>query len=181
MLAEQPDAATAAVAAAGEALLLALRGQSLAREALASAAVALYASAALPAAAPAALARCFAEGLLAAEADGAAPPLHLLLPGETAPAAGAAFAGTAPPPAGLLDAHLRQEGSSLVAELRRLPPLSRLCAVRGLLSALPGEVSCAPLRAVAADGSQAQWLLLVDGALPAVSAAVQVRGRGGDA
>lgn len=174
MLAEQPVAAAAAVAAAGEALLLALRGQSLAREALASAAVALYASAALPAAAPAALARCFADGLLASEASGAAAPTpRLLLPGEAAPAAGAA-AAAASPPVGLLDAHLQRQGSSLVAELRRLPPLSRLCAVRGLLSALPAEVSCAPLRAVAADGAHTQWLLLVDGALPAISAAVQV-------
>ena len=149
MLRQQPEAAAAAVTAAGEALLLALQRQALVREALASAAVALYAAAALPAAPPAAVARCFAEGLLLAQpqqhipnggtsssvggSGEQPPPVLLLLPGE--PAAEAAEGQRAP--IGLLDARLQQRQqhggrkAGLSAELRRLPPLSRLCAIRG--------------------------------------------------
>ncbi|KAL4419934.1 hypothetical protein ABPG75_007032 [Micractinium tetrahymenae] len=179
VLERQPEAAAAAVLAAGEALLLALQGQSLVRESLASAAVALYAAAALPAAAPAALARCLAQGLMlpAEDGQGCSRPLQLLLPTE-AVAAGAAAqapsAADAAAPFGLLDGHLRQRGASLAAELAKLSPISRVCAIRGLLSAIPAEVSCAPLVAATPEGpAQQPWLPLVDGALPAISSAIQ--------
>lgn len=143
MLEHQPEAASAAVLAAGEALLLALQGQSLVREALASAAVALYAAAALPAAAPAALARCLSQGLMPPAEHGQAgngQPKQLLLPSE-APASAAALTGltvdqatsivAAAPAVGLLDGHLRQRGASLEAELAKLAPITRVCAIRG--------------------------------------------------
>lgn len=169
MLEQQPAAATAAVLAAGHALLAALQGQALVREALASASVALYAAAALPAAAPAAMAHCFAQGLLSD-----APQLLLTAHAAT----GAAAAGGAPPSPGMLDEHLQQRGGSgsgagLAAELQRLAPVNRICALRGLLAAVPASVACAPL--VVAEGGQGRpWLLLVDGALPEISAAIQV-------
>lgn len=189
MLEQQPEAGDAAVRAAAQALLVALQGQALVREALASAAVALYAAAALPAAQPAALARCFAEGLVLAGSGGeqpAASPLRLLLPGETAAADGGGSASA--PPCGLVDAQLRARqggaGAGLAAELCRLPALNRICAIRGLAAAMPAEVSCAPLAAAWPVGSalaaawpagepRSRWLLLVDGALPAISAAIQ--------
>lgn len=172
MVEAQPEAGAAAVAAAGETLLLALQGTALVREALASAAVALYSAAALPAEAPAAVARCFAHGLLLAGDGGGAAP-ELLLPGEGVAAA------AAPAPCGLLDAHLQRRGSGrgLAAELQQLPPLNRICAIRGLLATMPAAVSCAPLTARwPGSGAQQQpWLLLLDGALPAIAAAIQVR------
>lgn len=138
MLERRPDAAAAAVRAAGEALLLALQGQSLVREALASAAVALYAAAVLPAAAPAALAACLSQGLMLPggqeqEQSGGQPQPQLLLPGQAAGpyAAQAASTAEAAAAAGLLDAHLRQQGTSLAAELAKLAPINRVCAVRG--------------------------------------------------
>lgn len=205
ILEQQPEAAAGAVAAAGQALLVALQGQALVRESLASAAVALYAAVALPAAEPAALARCFAEGLVlgvsgidgsssGSSANGTASggelqavaPLRLLLPGEAAGGAG----GSAPAvPCGLVDAWLRARqggtGASLASELQRLPAINRICAIRGLAGAMPAEVSCAPLAAAWPAGSalaaawpggepQSRWLLLVDGVLPAISAAIQV-------
>lgn len=146
MLEREPEAARAAVLAAGEALLLALQGQALVREALASAAVALYAAAALPAAAPAALARCLAQGLMLPRQDGGGQLPRLMLP-EEAPAADAPLAGVsdaqegfeeqAAAPVGLLDAHLRQRGASLAAELAKLAPISRVCAIRGGAHLLP--------------------------------------------
>lgn len=198
MLEQQPEAAAAAVAAAGQALLVALQGQALVREVLASTAVALYAAVALPAAEPAALARCFAEGLVLSGGSGgggsscgeqpAVTPLRLLLPGEAA-GAGAGSSSAPAPPCGLVDERLRARqggtGASLAAELQRLPALNRICAIRGLAGAMPAEVSCAPLAAAWPAGSalaaawpagepQSRWLLLVDGALPAISAAIQV-------
>jgi hypothetical protein len=148
MLAEQPAAGASAVVAAGDALLCALSGRALVREALASAAVALAAAATLPAAPPAALALCLAEGLLlvpggaeggddAADSSPGQPLALLLLPEEAEGGAESGTAGSTAPPAGrlplgLLDCQLRQRGmGGLAAELRRLPPISRLCALRG--------------------------------------------------
>lgn len=154
MLEEQPEAGAAAVVAAGQALLAALQGQALVRESLASAAVALYAAAALPAAAPAAMARCLAQGLMLADPllsgearqqqqqgqqqEGSQPggPPELLLPGQGACQAVAGPVGQAPAlraPSGLLDAQLRERGASLADELARLPPINRVCAIRGEL------------------------------------------------
>lgn len=168
------------MAAAGEALLQALQGQALVREALASAAVALYAAAGLPAVDPAALACCLAEGLFLDGASQGATVVRLPREGVSINAT------TAPAPVGLLDAHLQQRhggGQGLAPQLRRLPPLNRICAMRGLLAALPGEVTCAPLALAGAaevpeqqaGGAPRPWLLLVDGALPAIAAAIQVR------
>lgn len=203
-LEQQPAAGAAAATAAGDALLLALQGQALVREAMASAAVALYAAAALPAARPAALARCFAQGLLVGSGSGAAgggaAPLLLLAEeadGSASKAAAAVGSGAVGPAIGLVDAHLRQRqarpdsavtsGSShdsgqsgLAEELSRLPPLNRICAIRGLLAAMPAAVACAPLVArwpgqagQAGQREEQPWLLLVDGALPAISEAIQ--------
>lgn len=195
MLEQQPAAGAAAVTAAGDALLVALQGQALVREAMASAAVALYAAAALPDAPPAALACCFAQGLLLGGSSAAAgqPAPVLLLP-EEADAEGSAAAmagGAADFAVGLVDSHLRQRqaqphsGSSssrggLAGELSQLPPLNRICAIRGLLAAMPATVACAPLATrwsgqtgPAGQREEQPWLLLVDGALPAISAAIQ--------
>ena len=158
-------AAAAAVTAAGTALLRALSGSMLAREALSSAAVALYAAAALPPNPPAVMAADLAEGLR-------------LLPGaaNNAAAAAAADQGVL---VSVLDAALRHRGSSLVADLMRMPELSRVCALRGLLAALPAEVLCWPLAyptdaaAGPAGDSSGAWQLLRDGALPSLCAAIQ--------
>jgi hypothetical protein len=135
--------------AAGEALLLALQGQALVREAMASAALALYAAAALPSAAPGAVARCFAQGLLLPDpaadqgsrnsstsgsstriSSSSSNQFVLLLPEEAA--AGQASAAASASGVGLLDAHLlRQGGGGLACQLRRLTPLNRVCAIRG--------------------------------------------------
>lgn len=202
MLEQQPAAGAAAVTAAGDALLVALQGQALVREAMASAAVALYAAAALPDAPPAALARCFAQGLLCSGGSGSAvvgqPTPMLLLPTEAEGSAAAMACGAGDIAVGLVDSHLRQRqaqpnsdssrgsgrGSSsqggLAGELRQLPPLNRICAIRGLLAAMPATVACAPLATrwsgqtgPAGQREEQPWLLLVDGALPAISAAIQ--------
>lgn len=106
----------------------------LAREALASAAVALYAAATLPAASPQATALHFAEGLLmppaAAPAAAGAASLRLVVPGVGA-AVSSGDGALEGPPLSLLDAKLRSGGSSLVAELRRMPSISRVCALKG--------------------------------------------------
>lgn len=147
LLDTEPEAGAAAVVAAGEALLVALQGQVLVREALSSAAVALYAAAVLPAADPAAVARCLAQGLVlpppAVQGEQQGEQLRreegeewqdqeltLLLPGQAAMARAAADAA-AEVPLGWFGAALRQRGSCLAAELRRLAPLNRACAIKG--------------------------------------------------
>lgn len=106
----------------------------LAREALASAAVALYAAATLPAASPQATALHFAEGLLmppaAAPAAAGAASLRLVALGADA-AVSSGDGALEGPPLSLLDAKLRSGGSSLVAELHRMPAISRVCALKG--------------------------------------------------
>lgn len=203
MLEQQPAAGAAAITAAGDALLGALQGQALVREALASAAVALYAAAALPAAPPAALARCFARGLMlgggGSDASAAVEPDGpvLLLATEAEGGTPAAADGAAEPAVGLVDAHLRQRqahssgsGTSsssdesgspgqggLAGELSSLPPLNRICAIRGLLAATPAAVACAPLvprwSGRTGQWDERPWLLLVNGALPAIEEAIQ--------
>ena len=188
--------AEAAVLEAGTALLEALKGTTLAREALSSAAVALCAAAVLPAAsAPDSLVVCLAQGLRLA------PSAVQLLPapaGEAgAPLSAAAADGRVLVVAeagpghvvGLVDAQLRQQDSSLAAELATIPDLNRVCALRGLLAALPAEVLCAPLPwlpggcAAGSGGGggngrssscKGGWMLLRDGALPAICGAIKV-------
>lgn len=106
------------------------------REAMAPAAVALAAAAALPDVPPAWLARELALGLDLAprpgRVSGAPSP-----PGAAAPACGEVH--------GVVGAHLAAQGRSLRAELARVGPLGRVCALRGLVAVLPAATLCAPL------------------------------------
>lgn len=117
-----------------------VQGSVLAREALASAAVALYAATTLPAATPQAVALHFAEGLLR-------PPPQTIHPSSegghaedakrnrpTATRLVAAAGGPTAleaPPLGLVDTQLRDGGSSLVHQLQGLPDIARVCALKG--------------------------------------------------
>ncbi|GAB4815827.1 hypothetical protein N2152v2_002873 [Parachlorella kessleri] len=191
-----------------------MQGSVLAREALASAAVALYAAATLPSGDPRAAALHFSEGLLLpgpAAVDTPAPLGAGAGSTTAAPPAAALGGGSIPTPAaelrlrkpggvaklvaerggpgavegpslGLLDEELRSRGSCLVAELQSLPAISRVCALKGLLYALPMEVCCTPLLLLKArpgvegeegDGGGQPWMLLTDGAISVLSEAVR--------
>jgi hypothetical protein len=89
--------------------------------------------------------------------------------------------------AGILEAALRAQGSSLAAELARVQGVSRICALRGFTSVLPRGVLCAPLPVLApapagavsgaeaahgGDKQHAAWSMLMNGALPDACAGV---------
>jgi hypothetical protein len=119
------------------------QGRALIREALASAAVVLWAAALLPHVAPGAAAAAFGQGLF----FGIAPPPPPPAGDGAADAAGtqvlvydSGAAGLVPGDAPLnawLDEWLRSRGSSLVSELRRFSPIGRICSLKGLVTAMP--------------------------------------------
>ena len=177
----------AAVLKAADAMLLGLRSRALIREAVVSAAVAVWQAALLPEVPPAAAAYAFARGLsLGAGGSGGAalPPNAALeaawLEGSVVERALAARAGAA-----AAAADRAAYGSVFAAELARCSPLGRLCALKGLVTALPVRSLCCDLSAVASAGGTDSgtdsssgnagtgWGLLIDGALPAALASIQ--------
>lgn len=120
--------AGAAICAAAQAALAGLQGSVLLREALASAAVVLWSAACLPPATP------HREALLLAQAlvpDCLPPALHA--------------AADSSEPEGLLRRLLAARGVDLRTELGRITTIARVCAVRGLLSAMSPQACCAAL------------------------------------
>jgi hypothetical protein len=125
-------------------MLSALQGTLLVREAMASAAVVVWAAAVLPAVPPAAAALVFAAGLMpqqlpercVAAAAAAAESAPLSAAVSTGPALASqllhCFSSSS-----LLQQHLAASGSSLLAELQAIPAAAKVCAVRGLLTAMP--------------------------------------------
>jgi hypothetical protein len=124
----------------------------IAREALSSAAVLLGSACLLPAVPPAMLAARIASGLWQhstnltqqrpksfegawQQQDGSSPSNNL----------------------GIAEAALMARGTSLSAELSRLGPLSRVCALKGWLSMLPRSALCAPLPAVDFSEATSIW------------------------
>jgi hypothetical protein len=129
----------AAVAAAATCMLEALQGTALVREAMASAAVVVWAAATLPDVPAAAAAAAFAAGLTPSQLDAAA-------------AAACASSGSSGlslqqvwSSSSLLEQLLQAQGSSLVTELQRASPAGRICAVKGLLTAMPAEALMADI------------------------------------
>ncbi|KAK9830510.1 hypothetical protein WJX72_012147 [[Myrmecia] bisecta] len=172
-----------AILTAAEAMLEALQGASLAREALSSAAVALSAAARLPSVQPAVSALEIAEGL-----DLAPQPGMLGL-----------AEGLQGIDAGIVAEQLAAAGTSLPQRLRQLSAFAKICALKGLVSMLPTAVLCAPLQLHHPQGSphdanssgtaavqpgpaadiangqtQEAWCWLSRGALPAACAGVLV-------
>lgn len=124
------------------------QGRALVREALASAAVVLWAASLLPAVEPGAAAAAFGQGLffaasptVVAGATVGSIPVYDSSYGSgsvvDAAAAVAAAVGTYPPLGGWLDEWFRSRGSSLVAELHRFSPIGRICSLKGLVTAMP--------------------------------------------
>jgi hypothetical protein len=184
------DEGEAAVFEATEALLAALHSQALVREGMASAAVGLWHAALLPAVPPAAAALAVVRGLeldgggaSQGGQDGAAgaalrPGAELeaaWLEGSLVEALLAARAEAARGP-GAAAAARRAHGSCLAAELADVGPLGRLCAVKGLLMALPAQVLCCDLNGGAGGASDGSWCVLIDGALPVAARALQGAG-----
>ncbi|GIL79887.1 hypothetical protein Vretifemale_9023, partial [Volvox reticuliferus] len=131
----------------GRAMLRALQGRALVREALASAAVVLWAASLLPDVAPGAAAAAFGQGLFLASTLSPSPPAGkgnaagpVLVYGE--PSGGLAADR---PLGGWLDDWLRDRGSNLVLEIRRFSPIGRICSLKGLVTAMPKEATCAQL------------------------------------
>ncbi|GLC36743.1 hypothetical protein PLESTB_000787500 [Pleodorina starrii] len=176
-----------AVVLAGTAMLRALQGRVLVREALASAAVVLWASSLLPYVTPGAAAAAFGQGLFFSSPGGSGGGGAGAGPGAVLvyDSAGATQAGEAPL-GSWLDEWLRNHrGSSLVSELRRFSPIGRICSLKGLVTAMPKEATCAPLWVHCASASDAPppppqpqpavdtaatdgrrpWHFLIDGAL----------------
>jgi hypothetical protein len=126
----------AAVAAAAECMLEALQGNALVREAMASAAVVVWAAATLPDVPAAAAAAAFAAGLTPCQLHAAAPQEVATgsLSSSSSMSLQEVWASSS-----LLEQFLQARGSSLVAELHRASPAGRICAVKGLLTAMPAE------------------------------------------
>lgn len=209
-----PGAATAgisqgqaAVIAAADAMLLALRSHALVREAMASAVVAVWHAVLLPAAPPAAAAVVFARGL---GLDGSLPwtpeattgfeaqrgersavqPLHRQLLSQQLQAAWVQGSLVEQLMAkqledeggpGAVEAARKLHGSCVAAQLAQSSPLGRVCALKGLLTALPIEALCSDVseQSSCLPGScpssylSSGWCLLIDGALPATAAALE--------
>jgi hypothetical protein len=157
-----------------------LQGNVMPREAQASVAVTLALTAALPNVPAPVLAEQLAAGLFGVGV-GACPPT------QAGPARPAGAAGDAAlPDAGVVFCHLRTCGTTLAAELCGVGLTARLCAVKGLVTALPPGLLCAPLARGAPPGPAGErgsppaggaarggWTLLVDGAIPAACEAVE--------
>ena len=77
--------------------------------------------------------------------------------------------------AGIIGQHLSVRSTSLAAELQRASPLARICAIKGLVSCLPAQVLCCPLRLQSpeAPDSCSRWVPIVDGALSQACQAMQ--------
>jgi hypothetical protein len=141
----------AAVAAAAECMLEAMQGTALVREAMASAAVVVWAAATLPDVPAGAAAAAFAAGLTPSQLDTSSS----LLAAAAAAAAGSSTttsscSGTKAlqevwSSSSLLEQLLQARGSSLVSELQRASPAGRICAVKGLLTAMPAEALMADI------------------------------------
>jgi hypothetical protein len=142
-----------------------LQGNLLVREALASAAVLLYAVAALPDQRPDTMALAIARGLLCPGEQLELPPAA-----DSTSSSQQQQAGAGP---GLLDTLLQQQGTSLVQQLQTLSPVGRICAIRGLLTCLPRATLCATLVHTPVRQPPRSWHLLADGVLPAACAAVE--------
>jgi hypothetical protein len=170
----------AAVAAAAECMLEALQGTALVREAMASAAVVVWAAATLPEVPAGAAAAAFAAGLTPTQLDAS----------SLASAAGAGSSTTSSSSNGtkslqqvwssssLLEQLLQARGSSLVSELQQASPAGRICAVKGLLTAMPAEALMADIscwqqkQAFAGSSSSRGATFVMDCVLPfAVAAA----------
>ncbi len=124
----------------------------VAREALSSAAVLLGSACLLPAVPPAALAARIAAGLWQPEGALTDERIH------SSGADSCQQDGSLPSKeTGIAEAALRARGTSLAAELSRLGPLSRVCALKGWLSMLPRSALCAPLPALEFSEATAIW------------------------
>jgi hypothetical protein len=188
-----------AVLEAAEAMLAALRSQSLVRELVSSAAVALWHASVLPAVPPASAALAFARGLGLDGGEGLdqdrqqqeqqqeqQQQQHVVRRGLMAnpqldavwseaslverllsarAAVGDDEAKTTP-----TAAHATH-GSCLVAALARVSPLGRVCALKGLVTALPVEALCVSLESASVEGGSG-WSLLAAGAVPTAAAAL---------
>lgn len=150
----------AALVTAARAMLQALQGRALVREAMASAASVLWVTALAPGLPPPAVAAVFATGLfLSPEQTSQGASIQWTGPDvghNSPPAAGASAAalpgcsGASDPYRGLgvVDEGLRAAGGrGLVQELQRLSAVGKLCGLKGLATVLPlRDVLCSPLR-----------------------------------
>ncbi|KAF6263138.1 putative death-receptor fusion protein-domain-containing protein [Scenedesmus sp. NREL 46B-D3] len=133
----------AAVAAAADCMLEALQGTALVREAMASAAVVVWAAATLPDVPAAAAAAAFAAGLTPGQLDksaeaGAKPCVTIT--NTSSFSLQEVWSSSS-----LLEQLLQARGSSLVLELQRASPAGRVCALKGLLTAMPAEALMADI------------------------------------
>jgi hypothetical protein len=168
--------ASASICESAQSMLCALQGSLLVREALASAAVVVWSAAALPAVPPTTAALAFAAGLMRDHL----PPGLVAAVGVAAPDAAAASAGTVSMRAqqllqtwhnsSLLEQQLAAQGRSLIVVLQDMPLVARVCALRGLLAAMPaaalaGDLGMHPQRTLPQEAhvqQQLQPLTLVD-------------------
>ncbi|DBB01023.1 TPA: hypothetical protein ACH3X1_000923 [Trebouxia sp. C0004] len=119
-----------AICAAAEAMITSLKGSALAREAMSSAAVTLYAAAVLPGVPPAVSATDLASGLF--------------LPPDSAVRIVGLGASAQEP--GIVAQHLTQRNTSLSKEMQQFSFYGHVCAMKGLLQALPEDLLCAQLQ-----------------------------------
>ncbi len=168
---EEEDAA--ALAFTARVMLRALQGSSLVREAMASAASVVWAASLAPDVPPAAAAALVAEGLfVSAEAAAQGETIRwLLVPGGCS--GGEQHQQPGGQDVGAVERGLRLGwGTGLVAELRAISAVGRVCGLRGFATAMPLEALCARLTlrpaAAAAGGGGPDprpFCVLIDGLL----------------
>jgi hypothetical protein len=183
----------AAIFEACQAGLRALRSHALVREAMVSSAVAVWHAAQLPAAPPAAAALVFARGLAidggrawtaTSGGDGQrrqkalrpSAELQAVWDGASLVERRMAAEMDMEGGPGAAAAARRAHGSCMAAQLARVSPLGRLCALKGVMMSLPPHALCHNLDGGGSSGGDvggSSWCLLVDGALPASAITLQ--------
>lgn len=164
---EQGALALASICEAAQSMLCTLQGSLVVREALASAAVVVWSAAILPAVPPTAASLVVAAGLTPeqlppglAAAAAAVAGAHGVCARSGSISARAQQLLQAWRDSSLLEQQLALQGRSLVAELQAAPHVARVCALRGLLAAMPaaalaGDLGMSPRPATDSSGKQA--------------------------
>lgn len=143
----QTEEGVLAMVACARVMISALQGEVLVREAMASAAVLIWAVAAQPGVAPDVSARMFAEGLFFSPGGSGQEAIPSLVGSQVADEV-----------SGFLDTHLRRGGSSLAAEMQHFSALGRVCALKGLLTVMPQAVLCCEMKTWGENGVEGKAL-----------------------
>lgn len=138
--------AVAAICEAAQSMLSALHGLLMVREALASAAVVVWAAAVLPAVPPTAAALAFAVGLMPGQVPAGIADIAAGSAADAVGSTGSSTDGVSTRARellqewrenSLLEQQLALNGTSLALQLQKAPAVARVCALKGLLAAMP--------------------------------------------